>query len=142
MASELNFSSVPVLDFKLSQSPSTKQKFLSDLLYAVSHVGFLYLANPPVPALPDLLPYIPKIFDLPQEAKDRIDMANSPHFFGYTKLGKELTKGAIDQREQFDFGTPIVCRWKEGDPDHYKAWGPSQVSHVFCCLFMSYILPN
>jgi hypothetical protein len=121
------FSSVPLLDYKLSQSPSTKAKFLTDLQYAVSHVGFLYLANPPVPAISELLPYIPKAFDLPQEAKDQITMRNSPHFLGYSRLGTELTKGATDQREQFDFATPHICRWKDGDPDYYRLWGPSQV---------------
>jgi isopenicillin N synthase-like dioxygenase len=75
-----------------------------------------------------LLEYIPKLFALPQEAKDDIAMANSEHFLGYSKLGKELTKGKVDRREQFDFATPHISRWKEGDPDHYRLWGPSQVS--------------
>lgn len=53
-------------------------------------------------------------------------MANSEHFLGYSRLGKELTKGKVDRREQFDFATPHISRWKEGDPDHYRLWGPSQ----------------
>ena len=32
-------------------------------------------------------------------------MANSEHFLGYSSLGKELTKGTIDQSEQFDLAT-------------------------------------
>lgn len=46
---------------------------------------------------------------------------------GYSSLGSELTKGAVDQREQFDFGTPYECKWKPGDPDYLKLWGPPQV---------------
>lgn len=56
-------------------------------------------------------------------------MANSEHFLGYSRLGAELTKGAVDQREQFDFATRHVSRWRKGDPDHYRLWGPPQV----CC---------
>lgn len=55
-------------------------------------------------------------------------MANSEHFLGYSRLGKELTKGKVDRREQFDIATPHISRWKEGDPDYYRLWGPSQVS--------------
>ena len=58
-------------------------------------------------------------------------MANSEHFLGYSRLGAELTKGKVDQREQFDFATKHVCRWKEGDAEYYRLWGPSQV-----CVFV------
>ena len=92
-------------------------------------MGFLYLSNHPVSqADTDLLiDYIPKIFALPQEAKEKIALVHSPHFFGYSRLGSELTKGVVDRREQFDFGTKLECRWKEGDPDYLRLPGPSQV---------------
>ena len=64
---------------------------------------------------------------LPQEAKDKIQTANLEHFLGYSRLGAELTKGKVDQMEQFDFVMRHVCRWKEGDPEYYHLWGPSQV---------------
>lgn len=54
-------------------------------------------------------------------------MVNTPHFLGYTRLGTEITKGAIDIREQYDFATPYKCPWKEGDPDYLKLWGDAQV---------------
>ncbi len=47
---------------------------------------------------------------------------------GYSSLGSELTKGAVDQREQFDFGTPYECKWRPGDPEYLKLWGPPQVN--------------
>ncbi|CAA7260833.1 unnamed protein product [Cyclocybe aegerita] len=128
MSQEVDFSAVPVLDYSLSNDANDKPKFLSQLRHALINVGFLYLSNHPV-AQADidlLVSYIPKLFTLPQEAKDKIRMVNSEHFLGYSRFGAELTKGAVDQREQFDFATRHICRWKEGDPEHYKLWGPPQ----------------
>ncbi|CAL1706053.1 unnamed protein product [Somion occarium] len=53
-------------------------------------------------------------------------MVNSPHFFGYSRFGAELTKGKTDQREQFDFATPYENQWKPGDPEYLKLWGSPQ----------------
>ena len=130
---DISFTSIPILDFSLTKSPKTRDTFLSQLRHALINVGFLYLSNHTVSAsvIDSLLEYIPKLFALPQQAKDNIAMANSEHFLGYSRLGKELTKGKIDQREQFDFATRHVSRWKEGDPDHYRIWGPCQVSSRF-----------
>ncbi|KAF7324389.1 Clavaminate synthase-like protein [Mycena venus] len=115
-----NFSSVPVLDY----SPD---EFIKELQHALINVGFLYLSNVPIET-DKLVAYIPRLFALPQEAKDKISMVNSKHFLGYTKLGTEFTKGRTDWREQFDIATPHVCRAVEGrgDPDYWSLWGPSQ----------------
>ena len=130
MTTGTDFSSVPILDYSLLNSPLEKTSFITQLRHALINVGFLYLSNHSVSQVDiDLLTnYIPKLFALPQEAKDKIRMVNSEHFLGYSRLGSELTKGAVDQREQFDFGTKHECRWKEGDPDHFRLWGASQVS--------------
>lgn len=122
-----NFSSVPILDYTLVDT--NKAEFINQLRNAVVNVGFLYLSDTPVSHkdIDDVVAYIPRLFALPQEAKDAIKMANSEHFLGYSQLGAELTKGKTDQREQFDFATPHVSRWKPGDPDHFRLWGPSQV---------------
>ncbi|KXN93249.1 hypothetical protein AN958_00173 [Leucoagaricus sp. SymC.cos] len=130
--SAANFSSIPILDFSLlnpDQPPPSKQTFLSHLRHALINVGFLYLKNHTVPQhIIDKLTieHISKLFDLPQNAKDKIKMANNEHFLGYSRLGTELTKGQVDQREQFDFGTKHKCRWQKGDPDYYRLWGESQ----------------
>ena len=128
-----DFSSVPILDYSLLDSPLERVSFIAQLRHALVNVGFLYLTNHPVSQVDiDLLiSYIPKLFALPQEAKDKTRMVNSEHFLGYSRLGAELTKGAVDHREQFDFATKHECRWKEGDPDYYRLWGVSQVRH-FC----------
>jgi len=70
--------------------------------------------------------YAHKLFDLSQGAKDKIRMVNSPYSLGYTRLGTEITKGRTDQREQYDFATRHVNRWKPGDPEYLKLWGPAQ----------------
>ncbi|KAJ6573393.1 hypothetical protein DFH09DRAFT_1151730 [Mycena vulgaris] len=122
-----NFSSVPVLDYAHVSSPALKPQFIKELQHALINIGFLYLANVPVET-DALIAYIPRLFALPQAAKDEISMRNSKHFLGYSKLGAELTKGRTDWREQFDIATPHVCRAVEGrgDPDYWSLWGPSQ----------------
>ncbi|RDB16343.1 hypothetical protein Hypma_003050 [Hypsizygus marmoreus] len=121
-----NFSSVPVIDYALLSSPETRPLFIAQLRHALINVGFLYLLNPPVD--PFDLSYIPKLFALPPEEKERIRMVHSPHFLGYSRLGAELTKGKVDRREQFDFATPHETRWEEGKdvPEYWRLWGPSQ----------------
>ncbi|KIK52160.1 hypothetical protein GYMLUDRAFT_50040 [Collybiopsis luxurians FD-317 M1] len=125
-----DFSEIPLLDYSLALSSTTKPHFVQQLRNALINVGFLYLSNTNSVVDEELIErlkiYIPKLFALPQEEKDRIQKANSPHFLGYSKLGAELTKGKTDYREQFDIGTDHVSRWKPGDPDYYNVWGPSQ----------------
>lgn len=129
-----DFSSIPVLDYSLLSSTDTRNKFIEQLRHALINVGFLYLSNHSVSndLTSSLIEFIPKLFALPQEEKEKIRMANSEHFLGYSKLGAELTKGAVDYREQFDFATRHTSRWKPGDPDYYRLWGTSQVGE---CIY-------
>lgn len=124
-----NFSRIPILDFALVNDQTHKPEFIDQLRHALINVGFLYLKNHTVPqqVVDDLIGYIPRLFDLPQEAKDKIRMANSPHFLGYSKLGVEFTKGKTDFREQFDVATPHETQWRPGAPEYLRLWGPSQV---------------
>ena len=124
-----NFSSIPILDYSRSTDPSTKPSFLADLRNALTNVGFYYLKNHPIPQedIDTVVSFVPRFFDLPAAEKERIRMVHNAHFFGYSRFGAELTKGRVDQREQFDFGTSAAPRWKEGDPDFMRLWGPSQV---------------
>ncbi|KAI0694266.1 Clavaminate synthase-like protein [Cytidiella melzeri] len=128
-----NFSIIPVLDYRLLTSPNTRPEFVSQLLNALTNVGFFYLSNSPVAnsdIIDKVISYAPRFFDLPEGEKERIRMVNSPHFFGYSRFGAELTKGKVDQREQFDIGTPynkaVEGRWSPGDPEFLRLWGPSQ----------------
>ncbi|KAH9998110.1 Clavaminate synthase-like protein [Russula compacta] len=113
-----DFTSIPILNYASISSPDTRAAFIQQLQHALIDVGFLYLEHPPVPdALFDqVIAYLPRVFGLPQERKDALRMANSPHFLGYSRLG----------REQFDFATPFEGAWKPGEPDYWRLWGPSQ----------------
>ncbi|KAI9571181.1 hypothetical protein HD554DRAFT_2312453 [Boletus coccyginus] len=128
MSMAANFSSVPVLNFSLTNDQTHKPEFIDQLRHALINVGFLYLENHTVPqqVIDDLIGYIPRLFDLPQEAKDKISLINSPHFLGYSKLGAELTKGKPYYREQFGFGTPHETQWRPGAPEYLRLWGPCQ----------------
>ena len=124
-----NFSSIPILDYSLAADPATKPRFLAELRNALTNVGFYYLTNHTVPQddVAAVTAYAPRFFELPAAEKERIRMVHSPHFFGYSRFGAELTKGRVDQREQFDFGTSATVRWQPGDSDYMRLWGPSQV---------------
>jgi len=68
-------------------------------LRSVAHeVGFFQLTGHGVPEalVVRLLDAARRLFALPQADKDAVAMRNSPHFRGYTRLGGELTSGAVD----------------------------------------------
>lgn len=123
-----NFSSIPVLDFAFISDDAKRPEFIAHLRHALINVGFLYLKNHTVSQdiIDRLIDYIPRLFDLPQNAKNKIAMANSPHFLGYARLGAEFTKGKTDYREQFDFATPHETQWRPGGPEYLRLWGPCQ----------------
>jgi len=128
-----DLSTVPILDYSLitSSSKESRSLFLSQLRHAVTCLGCLYLTNHPIPPtlLNSVAQYVPKFFDQPQEEKDKLALANSQHFLGYSKLGGELTKGKVDWVEQLAVGSELECRWTEqGEKkeEFWKFWGPSQ----------------
>jgi isopenicillin N synthase-like dioxygenase len=136
-----DFTSIPILNYALLSSPDTRPVFIRQLQHALINVGFLYLENTAAPddaLFDEVIAYLPRIFALPQERKDALRMVNSPHFLGYSRLGVERTRGAADQREQFDFATPFENEeWVPGlgQPEYVRLWGPSQVGGVFFCFF-------
>ena len=86
---------------------SSKLEFLEALREALVNVGFFYLRNAPVHAQTqeDFTKKALDLFDLPLQKKLEIEMVNSPHFLGYSRLGAEITALKPDHREQFDVGT-------------------------------------
>lgn len=68
------------------------------------NVGFFYLRNAPVPTgiQEEFTKKALQLFELPLEKKLEIEMVNSPHFLGYSRLGAEITALKPDHREQFD----------------------------------------
>lgn len=104
------FTSVPVLDYAESASPSTRPAFLKALKAAIVNVGFFYLKNTGVPdkVQSDFTDQSIALFNLPLEKKLEIEMVNSKHFLGYARLGQEVTALKNDYREQFDVRLPTL----------------------------------
>ncbi len=113
---------LPVVD--LRADPAALRRRLGQVAH---EVGFFYLTGHgvPEPLISRVLDTARRFFALPQADKDAIAMVNSPHFRGYTRLGGELTGGAVDWREQIDIGperVPLV-----DPPEQYlRLQGPNQ----------------
>ncbi|CCX04339.1 Similar to 1-aminocyclopropane-1-carboxylate oxidase; acc. no. Q76NT9 [Pyronema omphalodes CBS 100304] len=121
------FESIPILDYSLSRSPSTKQQFLDELKHALLQTGFLYLSNTGIDEtlLFEVQGYCKRFFELPEEEKRRLEMKNSPHFLGYSRLGNEITKHCIDYREQIDLATELPAP-SSSEPRYRQLRGPNQ----------------
>ena len=72
-------------------------------------MGFLYIKNTPISAATQgtLVEKGIELLELPLEEKLKIEMANSKHFLGYSRLGGEITAMKPDYREQFDVSATI-----------------------------------
>lgn len=129
-ASKLDYYEIPVIDWQLSDKD--KPLFLRQLRDAMINIGFLYLANHPVPheVIAQVKKIAPKFFELPQESKDMLDMKNSMHFHGYLKVSGATLSNDASVREQFNFGGARTCSWKEGEPEYFKLHGEALVSVV------------
>ncbi|KAJ5769529.1 Oxoglutarate/iron-dependent dioxygenase [Penicillium odoratum] len=121
------FTSIPILDFAQTLSPLTKPEFLNALREALINVGFFYLKNPPISLVSQstLIEKGLKLFELPLEKKLEIEMVNSPHFLGYSRLGAEITALKPDHREQFDFATELPAPGPD-EPLYRYIVGPNQ----------------
>jgi isopenicillin N synthase-like dioxygenase len=113
---------LPVVDLRDEAAP------LRERLRSVAHeVGFFHLAGHGVPddLTARVLASARALFALPQQDKDAVAMVNSPHFRGYTRLGGELTGGAVDWREQIDIGPERVPLRNPAEP-YLRLQGPNQ----------------
>ncbi|KAL3466122.1 hypothetical protein BJX64DRAFT_274673 [Aspergillus heterothallicus] len=121
------FTVIPVLDYAASTSAATKSAFLDDLRNALVNVGFFYLVNAPIASniKEDLVKKCKALFELPLEKKLEIEMVNSKHFLGYSRLGGEITARKQDFREQFDFATELP-EPGPNEPLYRNIRGPNQ----------------
>ncbi|EPY19100.1 iron/ascorbate oxidoreductase family protein [Strigomonas culicis] len=113
---------LPIIDLSELDNENTRADFYRKLRHMARDVGFFYLVGHGVdPAeRDDLLDTAKRFFALPQDAKDKISMDNSPHFRGYTKLGNENTRNKTDYREQLDIGEEVPAELRsEDDPEFY-----------------------
>ncbi|MGB0893602.1 MAG: isopenicillin N synthase family dioxygenase [Parashewanella sp.] len=107
----------------------TKAQFIADLGFAARNVGFFYLKGHGVSPerQQQIFSLSKRFFSLPLEDKVSVEMKNSPHFRGYTRVGQELTQGKSDFREQFDtmreeeFSSNI-----SSNPPWFNLHGPNQ----------------
>ena len=100
--------SVPVLDLATARDNDGKftPEFLEALRDAAHNVGFFqvvgYGGRPGQDQ--ELLDTVAAFFRLPLEDRLALDNRTSAQFRGYTRLGKEVTQGRADSREQIDYG--------------------------------------
>lgn len=129
------FEAIPRLDLSLSGDPTTEPQLLSELRYALTKVGFLYIENHGVPeaVISDVVDALPALFNMSEEAKAEAALAKSPHFLGYSADGSETTAGKSDRREQFEFATELQATWRPGLPLREMLRGPNPVSWQFAC---------
>lgn len=128
-----DFTTIPVIDLAKAKDTKLRPKLLSDLRYAITNVGFLYVSNHGIDSavIQDLIDALPRLFGLSEEEKNEVALIKSPHFLGYSGAGAEKTAGKIDQREQFEFATELLDDWREGKPLYERLKGPNQVNEYF-----------
>lgn len=121
--------SLPVLDLsRLDAGEAEAAAFRSELREATHEYGFFYLTGHGVPAdlVDNVMSTARAFFNLPEADKMAIENLQSPQFRGYTRVGGELTLGAVDWREQIDIGPerPAVPM-TAGTPDYLRLEGPN-----------------
>ena len=129
MNAPANIQTLPILDFREFDAPETRDVFLEKLRRAARDVGFFYLIGHGIDLafLEDLFQKSRAFFDLPEADKPSVEMVNSPHFRGYTRVGWEQTKGQRDWREQLDVGAERVrLEVQPDDPAWKRLQGPNQ----------------
>ncbi|CAO3640027.1 unnamed protein product [Mucor hiemalis] len=123
---------IPILDYSkynLKQPDSVlSREFLNDLYNAMTKVGVFYIKNHGVPLELQQKAFktIKTFFDLPIKEKLEIELKNSPHFRGYSRLNAETTNYKQDNREQLDLGREYPVLPIENNPVYAHLRGPNQ----------------
>jgi isopenicillin N synthase-like dioxygenase len=120
---------LPTIDLRQLRPESTNRSAaLDSLRLTVGGIGAFYLIGHGVaPEEGDaLFALCRRFFALPEAERRSIEMANSPHFRGYTALGNELTEGRPDWREEVDIGAERPPRRTPDGPPYWGLQGPNQ----------------
>jgi len=121
--------SLPILDISdLDASADRAEQFRTQLRQVTHDVGFFYLVGHGIDEalVARLLDLSKRFFALSDEEKLAIENIHSPQFRGYTRVGKELTAGAVDWREQLDIGVDRdAVAPGDGVPDYWRLEGPN-----------------
>ncbi|WP_430908023.1 isopenicillin N synthase family dioxygenase [Maribacter sp. 2-571] len=103
--------SVDLRDF-ISDDPARKQKFTEDIGNAFGDIGFVALSGHFLSEalVADLYTEIKAFFELPQQTKDKYEIAGIGGQRGYTSFGKEHAKGRKegDLKEFWHFGQYVT----------------------------------
>ncbi|MEU2788073.1 2-oxoglutarate and iron-dependent oxygenase domain-containing protein [Streptomyces sp. NPDC007100] len=118
----------PVIDIRdAERGPGARAAFLDRLRLAVHDIGFFQLVGHGVTGAAELMELSRRFFALPDEERRALDILNSPHFRGYSELGRERTRGVPDQRQQLDIGPERPGgRPGPGEPAYRWLAGPNQ----------------
>ena len=121
---------LPTLDLsEFDEASGERRTFVDKLREVARDTGFFYLAGHGIdPALiHKTLTVARHFFDLPETDKLAVEMINSPRFRGYTRPGREFTRGEPDWREQLDVGAerPALPAEAITQPWH-RLQGPNQ----------------
>ncbi|MDR3375344.1 MAG: 2-oxoglutarate and iron-dependent oxygenase domain-containing protein [Ancalomicrobiaceae bacterium] len=122
---------LPIVDLSRAQSAdaATRAAFFGDLRKTLHDHGFFYLTGHGVDQklVENVLATSKRFFKLPLEERLKIEMINSPHFRGYTRVGLEYTRGQQDWREQVDINTESAAESIGPDTPPWKRLiGPNQ----------------
>ncbi|MDL9935240.1 2-oxoglutarate and iron-dependent oxygenase domain-containing protein [Gordonia sp. ABSL1-1] len=114
---------LPTLD--LAVAAKDPQTFRRDILAATHELGFFYLVGHGIAAerFGELIGLARRFFALSAADKDEISQLKSPQFRGYSRLGGELTNGAVDWREQIDIGPERAVI--DGADGYWRLQGPN-----------------
>ena len=123
-------SRLPILDFsRFDAGPVERAAFLADLGTTAREVGFFYLVGHGISRgkAECVAALAHRFFALPHAEKHAIEMVNSPHFRGYNRAARELTRGRPDWREQIDIGVERpALPVGPGAPPWARLQGPNQ----------------
>jgi len=120
---------LPTIDLQgLALGAGHRVAALDDLRLTVGTTGAFYLVGHGIePDAGDRLFALSRRFFALHESERRvIEMANSPHFRGYTALGNEYTQGSPDWREEVDIGSELPPRAAADGPPYWRLQGPNQ----------------
>ncbi|BBK32714.1 isopenicillin N synthase-like dioxygenase [Stella humosa] len=130
MGSPPEATNLPVLDLRRFEAGGAERAdFLSALTEQAHRFGFFYVVGHGIdPAFIDeFFAASRRFFSLPDADKLAIEMVNSPHFRGYTRAGREHTRGLPDWREQLDVGAERPALPRDADtPAWRRLQGPNQ----------------
>lgn len=96
---------IPILDLSKYQpgqpNSSSSKEFLKELYDAMSEVGFFYVQNHGVPLELQKKSFqtVKSFFKLPLEEKLEIELKNSPHFRGYSRLSNTIKAGYLKKQK-------------------------------------------